>query len=89
MARIKGKWVGQVVINFDWDETNRPNPFGLREDIANFDGAKMYVTRDGVANEIKFEISEDYSGISIVTVTQLHADLYRDEPSEWTKEEAT
>ena len=89
MARIKGKWVGQVVIDFDWDETKMKNPFCFIDGSLPFEEVKKYVKEGGVTGVVHFNINEEYGDFSTVTVTQLHADLYRDEPSEWTKEEAT
>ena len=80
MARIKGKWVGQVVVEF---EVN-----------AKCDIAAQYVANimlDNIPDSLKDDMENYFDGDAPykVTVTQLHADLYRDEPSEWTKEEAT
>ena len=84
MARIKGKWVGQVQLDFWYDDDE---PY-MKE---NFDNIKKMVTEQ-YSRLIQDCIYEGMGGPDCnltVTVTQLHADLYRDEPSEWTKEEAT
>lgn len=86
MARIKGKWVGQVVVEFD-SESGIPVD-SLSEQIMS--GAKEELSRlfkrqfENAADDL-FAMDDKWT----VTVTQLHADLYRDEPREWTKEEAT
>ena len=79
MARIKGKWVGQVVLEIDEDEVNIVRPFEMIKNEV--EKAYTRMVKDILMDEIDEKIK--------VTVTQLHADLYRDEPSEWTKEEAT
>lgn len=80
MARIKGKWVGQVQLDFDWEETYlEGNRFGEAKH-------EIY---DLLRGKIERALTGMVAGGVTVTVTQLHADLYRDEPSKWTKEEAT
>lgn len=81
MARIKGKWVGQVVIEMS-DEIDKDYEF---------ENEKHFFTKtitEIVDGEIRSVMQPQIDRGMTVTVTQLHADLYRDEPSEWTKEEA-
>ena len=84
MARIKGKWVGQVVINIDL--------YDVPDDghIKGFDGL------DGIIQDRAADaVNEFFKGVSrkgffaSTMAWKKHADLYRDEPSEWTKEEET
>lgn len=84
MARIKGKWVGQVTVDMEADintgDTGMVNRRILEQ--AKEDFSKMVI---GMLEAMNVTTG---NGIKLsVTVTQLHADLYRDEPSEWTKEE--
>ena len=82
MARIKGKWVGQVVIEYDGITKLDPE-----KDLEKCKKQVEQNVCDGVYD--CNESTHFFGGVRFVTVTQLHADLYRDEPSEWTKEEAT
>ena len=85
MERVKAKWIGLITIDADigpaefYDKF--PNWLGLKKEILN-DHMAAYL-RDVLTKEDVFKDN------TTVTVTQLHADLYRDEPSEWTKEEVT
>ena len=79
MARIKGKWVGQVVVEYTADIGD-----GTAAIVELW--AKKWL-KGKVKHCVKFAIPKCIT--PKITVTQLHADLYRDEPSEWTKEEAT
>ena len=81
MAIIRCEWVGQVRLDF-WYDDEEPGmdfPFDELEESVKT-RYKKYLQ----------ECIEREQGENVtVTVTQLHADLYRDEPSEWTKEEET
>ena len=83
MARIKGKWVGQVVVEY-YDLEPGTN----QEDKKYFGECVTEGIRDSLYDDESNRMAYRWTPYN-VTVTQLHADLYRDEPSEWTKEEAT
>lgn len=80
MARIKGKWVGQVTVDYETADMTEWGENVCKELLKN--------TLETIWSDLKSEIENNLFVGSTVTVTQLHADLYRDEPGEWTKEEA-
>ena len=82
MARIKGKWVGQVVVELN-EETDSKYVVEANERF--FKKSMIGLITQGVNVVLQPHLCDTLS----VTVTQLHAELYRDEPSEWTREEAT
>ena len=90
MTKIKAKWIGQVVVEVD----------GYLETANDEKTERLTLehAKDAFAEHVLSVLRDDYETAYVfndlgekmtVTVTQLHADLYRDEPSEWTKEEAT
>lgn len=87
MARIKGKWVGQVVVDYDF-EIPKENECFLNDKSIRSIRNNTSDRIESKLSEIKDALMENVSDKVTVTVTQLYADLYRDDPSEWTKEEA-
>ena len=85
MKRVRAKWIGLITIDADVGTAEFYDRFPgwliLKKEILN-DQMAAYLC-DVLRTEDVFKEN------ATVTVTQLHADLYRDEPSEWTKEEAT
>lgn len=80
MARIDGKWIGQVVIDFDMDDLGSDQYFIDWKDAV----ISSHIT-DLLRRMIGSHIC--WPGMTSVDVKKLHAYLRRDEPIEWAKEE--
>lgn len=70
MARIKGKYVATVVIDFDYDDTSNLRPFDEMREIV-IDGRFLEHITDVMKEEYELE------NASTVSVETQFADLYR------------
>lgn len=70
MARVKGKYVATVVIDFDYDDTSKLRPYNEMKEI---------VTGGGFFEHITDVMKEEYEleNATTVSVETQFADLYR------------